>query len=411
MERVDVGDSGRETRPDEPLQLEGPAALLPMELVEEIRRDNQFLEVELQRQKRRQADQELRRHAEAIAQHYCVFLNKWEPQKRQGDSVQSSPHDPVSRKNLSDPVLLGFELFLYKLCSEQEVWTHLLTQSIEAQRQLRGWTEDQEGRVLFFLQSTLRNQSCYVRMLEQVESVGELEKCKLVPIEEETSRAHFRSLLEQAYIINVALETLRYDRTKLVEALSRLALVWCTWNLESEYKFRQNEVLLVMSVLIYHTVNHIEKNKRHFSDATLLQFEEPCEFFLLLLHCVEWPRNWKQPLIQKINLLFSSVQGVVEVYLSRDRRHSGSSLLTSHGTVSGMSAEEMREVVSQHRFTRKQQPSLAQWKAECPEPGQLFYEQHRELYQWVMHNDETIAGDYVVSMAKALDPSDVDIQN
>ena len=37
------------------------------------------------------------------------------------------------------------------------MWSFLVSQSIEAQRTIRVWKEQDEGRILFFLQNTLRS--------------------------------------------------------------------------------------------------------------------------------------------------------------------------------------------------------------------------------------------------------------
>merc|ERR1719188_391201 len=116
--------------------------------------------------------------------------------------------------------------------------------------------------------------------------------------------AQYNVVLVQAYIIDEALELLKKNRAELVRCVGMLAYVWARWNLEADDKFRQNEVLLIMSALIYNTVNVLERSKRKMPDETLAIFQPACEFFLLLLHAVEWPKTWKAPLIGRVQAMF-----------------------------------------------------------------------------------------------------------
>lgn len=368
----------------------GPEAALPPDLLEDIRRDNEELKVELGRREERMADQLLRRHAEAIFQHYAGLLHQWEPLKRLGDAA-GSPHDQKARKYLNDPALLRFELFIYRRFGEQEVWTFLLAQSIEAQRAERTWVEEDEGRVLFYLGHAIRNQRCYSSMLRERSGEKHAVEAELLPLDMAKLTGQYNVALIQAHIVDEALQTLRSDRLLLVEAVSMLALIWARWNLEAEDKFRQNEVLLVMSALIFNVINSLERerHRRGSADIWLAGFRPACEYFLLLLYAVEWPKNWKTPLIQRIQCLFPTLgsspgYGATRVLSLTDFQH--------------LSVAEQKEAILQHPLTQDQ----ARWESfeeRRPEPGHDFFERHRVLYGWVMQSDEEIANDYVISKA------------
>merc|ERR1712064_124533 len=105
--------------------------------------------------------------------------------------------------------------------------------------------------------------------------------------------AKYKLVLTQAFLVDEALALLKDDHSMLVKAVGMLAFVWANWSLDTEDKFRQNEVLLVMSTLIYNTVNMLERHKPSLSEAALKSFVPSAEYFLLLLSAVEWPKSWK----------------------------------------------------------------------------------------------------------------------
>jgi hypothetical protein len=329
----------------------------------------------------RQVDQELRQHAEAIFQDYAGLLYKWEPLKKTGDR-NGNPHDPNMRKFLHDPALLSFQLFLYRLHGEQEVWTYLLTQSIDSQRQVRKWTSEEEGRVLYFLSHTLKSQKCYASMLVEMTPFSQRTRCELQPMDLVKRQAQYKIVLLQAHIIDEALQALKDDGTQLVNTVGRLAFVWARWNLEAEDKFRQNEVLLIMSTLIYNTINflHRHRDQRTLSEAQLATFLPTCEYFLLLLFAVEWPNTWKGPLITRIQTLFPQ--------LSQGKTASSRELV-------------QKDVILQHNLTQARD-KLENYEASCPEAGQDFFDRHRLLYSWLMQSDEVVSREYVVSLAPSL---------
>jgi len=361
--------------------------MLPPQLLQEIRSDNEVVREEQAQREGRLAEQELRCHAEAIFQHYAGLVHRWAPLKRIGDN-RGDPHDPVARNNLNDPALMKFELFLYRLHGEQEVLTALLTQSIEAQRAIRQWAPDDEGRVLYILAGSLRNQKCYVSMLrESPDCPG---RCELVPLDMAKLSAKYNIVLTQAYVVDEVLQALKEDKARLVKAIGMLALLWARWNLQAEDALRQNEVLLIMSALIYNTVTALDKLRRSLSDSALASFQPVCEYFLLLLLSVEWPKHWKSPLILRIQGLFPQIGA--SMGLSKD----AAGQLQHH-----LSLAEQKEAVLHHALTE----TPARWEAyelQRPEPGQEFFDRHRSLYSWVMQNDEAIAHEFVVSHAPAV---------
>lgn len=274
---------------------------------------------------------------------------------------------------------------MYRLHGEHDVWTHFLTQSIEAQRTVRQWTAEDEGRILYFLRSTLLSQKCYTSMLhENLGGARHQWQCELVPLDMSKLTAQYNVILVQAYIVDEALQTIKDDSAQLVKAIGILAFVWAHWNLEAEDKFRQNEVLLVMSTLIYNTVHSIEKGKRNQPEVLLTPFQSAFEYFTLLLISVEWPKSWKEPLRAKINTLFPQIRA---------------------GGREGAVQKEQKDAVLEHPLTQAYL-RLESYETSRPEPGQDFFSRHRALYSWVMKSDESIAFEYVQSQAPGLLNSD-----
>jgi len=66
----------------------------------------------------------------------------------------------------------------------------------------------------------------------------------------------YNQVLIQAFIIDEAIRAVKEDRSQLVKTIGMLALLWATWNLEFDDKFRQTEVLLIMSALILALLAH-----------------------------------------------------------------------------------------------------------------------------------------------------------
>jgi len=362
-------------------KLAGAEASLPPKLLAEIRCDNSSFKEENSLWAENHAERELRQHAEAIFQHYAGLIHRWEPMKRKGDAA-GNPCDANRQKYLYDPALLQFELFLYRLHREQEVWTYLIMQSIDEQRKARQWRVEDEGFILNFLAETLRAQKCYASMLKE-QLGGPQPQCELVPLDLPKLTAQYNNVLLQAHIVDEALHLVKSDPSRLVDTIGALALVWARWNLEVEDKFRQNEVLLVMSTLIFNTVNVLERHRRDLSDECLAVFQPACEYFVLLLHAVEWPKNWKVPLVQRVQGLFP------EIVLAANKLSGG-----THQVV-------QKEQILAHPKTQAQ----AHWESyevQCLQPSQEFFERHRSLYAWVMQRDEAIAQEFVITQAPKL---------
>jgi len=364
---------------------------LPPELIREIHLDNEALRKEQLQREAQLADKELRRHAEAIFQYYAGRLHNWEPLKRTGDNA-GNPHDNSSRKYLNDPALIRFELFLYRMHAEHEVWTYFLTQSIDAQRKVREWAEEDEGRILFFVAGTLRHHKRYASMLREKTgpSSRHAAECELVPLNMAKLELQYNQVLTQAFIIDEAIRALKEDRTQLVKTIGMLALLWAKWNLEVDDRFRQNEVLLVMSALIYNTIGALEKSKSRIPDASLTIFQPACEYFMLLLLAVEWPKSWKAPVIARTEKLFPQLVPSMSKQWGKEALARDSSGCLQHP----LPLAEQKTAILQHPFTQAN-ADLDNFEAQRPEPSQEFFDSHRNLYGWVMQNDEAIAQEFV----------------
>lgn len=379
----------------------------PREVLEEILRDNVAFRSEQRMREVLLADRELKCHAEAIFQHYAGLVHtEWEPLKRVGDSAGSA-YDTTGRKFLQDGALQCFELFLYRLHGEKEVWTLLVERSVEAQRKVRQWSAEDEGRVLWHLSNVLRGHNCRTAMLKEKTcalptsadqpAANAKPQCELHPLDMAKLSAQYNVILVQAHAVDQALQALKDDRGNLLKVIGMLAHIWGRWNLELEDKFRQNEVLLMMSALIFNVVGALEKGRRITPEVPIATFEPACAYFLLLIHAVEWPKHWKQPIIGRIQLLFPQAANQLPA-----RARSA----VSDGAGSPMGAqvelkEEMKEAVMNHPCTL----SLVNWESlelERPEPGPEFFDRHRTLYSWCMSTDEAIAQEYVMLQAPAL---------
>mmetsp|Transcript_32082 Transcript_32082/g.73304 ORF Transcript_32082/g.73304 Transcript_32082/m.73304 type:complete len:1074 (-) Transcript_32082:40-3261(-) len=372
----DVADA-QASAPEAMAYIEQVQAILPEKLKKAIADDNLLLVQEQRQRQERLAEQQLRQHAEAIFQSYAGLLYKWDQSKRHCDSGGNA-HDVVARKKMHDGALLSLECFLYRCYEEREVWTYLLTQSIDVQRKERKWKPAVEGQVFYFLSAILRSRKCYASMLRELPSE---KKAELLPIELESMQQKFRLLRTQVYVIDEAISALQKDARALLDSIGSLAYIWAQFDLEADDKFRQNEILLIMSALIFHTVNHVESVRRPDVTATrenyLSMFESSFEYFLLLLHAVEWPSNWKQPLIVRISTLFPTLPGA--------------------GHRAGAMPGASKEMVAAHRFTTVN-PSWEEYEKLTPPEGNALFERHRGLYAWVMEHEEAVTLRYVQEM-------------
>ena len=55
---------------------------------------------------------------------------------------------------------MSIELFLYKSGGEPDVFHYLVKKSLDAQRGIRCWQQEDEGRILFYFAEILRSQDC-----------------------------------------------------------------------------------------------------------------------------------------------------------------------------------------------------------------------------------------------------------
>jgi len=393
--------------------------LMPPRLLRDIHSDNVVLRREAGSWEEQLVQRGLRRHAEAVFQHYAGLMHRWEPQKRIGDAA-GNPHDTSGRKQLNDPALMCFDLFLYRLHGEQEVWAYLVAKSLEAQRPVRNWSPEDEGQVLYFLAATLRSQDCYAKMLVEMDPVTEdtgalIREAEMVPMDMVQLSAQYDKVLVTAHILDSALQNMKsaYDKapkllpavlsgerhreasgaapvqSQLPHSVGLLARLWATWNLEAEYKFRQNEVLLVMSVLIYNTVDVIEKNLKTLPEKRLESLRETCEYFFVLLHCVEWPKSWKAPLQGRIQTLFPKApQALQNAILPVLQEKARTVLLPA----------EQKQMVLLQPLSLAEPRSIEDFQNTRPEPSQEFFESHRTLFSWVMQNDEALARHLVLGV-------------
>ncbi|CAK0855956.1 unnamed protein product [Prorocentrum cordatum] len=183
-----------------------------------------------------------------------------------------------------------------------------------------------------------------------------------------------------------------------------LALVWARWGLEGggqhEDTLRHNEVLLLMSSLIYNTVSALEKVRRAPSHrelpaegVSLDVFQGPFEYFLLLLSGVEWPKHYKDDLCGRIQSLFPTISASTS---SRSPSARGAS--PSEVPVKG----SLKEMILNHPLTQDQDDVLVDLEQKTPEPGQELFDRHRSLYQWAMQNTEALGQDFVLSRLPSL---------
>jgi len=239
-----------------------------------------------------------------------------------------------------------------------------------------------------------------------------LDTCELVPLESAKLSVQFNLVLFQAHLVDRALQHLKNDRGHLLETIGTLALVWSRWDLQErgqeEDTFRHNEVLLLMSTLMYNTVGALEKVRRASARGNLTAEEIPwdsfrnlSEYFLLLLSGVEWPKQYKDDLGRRIQSLFPAVSPSTSSRISESREASSeeaSARAHSHGAREGWPSQEGRVklAILNHPLTQDQN-MLADMEQERPEPGHEFFVRHRSLYQWAMQNDEAIGQEFVLS--------------
>lgn len=320
-----------------------------------------------------------------------------------------NPHDKCNHTKLNDPALVSFELFLYRsFGGEQEVWTYLLTQSVEAQRAARKWSPEDEGYVLHFLGNVLKSQDCFHKMLrpkplpDATGPAWRRMQSDLLKIDMSLLSAAYHKVLLTAHIADEALSLLKRDASQLPRSLGMLAMMWAKSSLESLYPFRQNEVLLAMSVLIYSTVSIVEKaNQTIMKEKSLAMFRELFEFFYLLLRAVEWPAHWKLPLQDRVLALFPKAEESLKqavMQLLKERQMAQGQGVTP-GVGFSLSVAEQKQLVLKHKMAQLDHRSIDDFEGQCPEPGHEFFERHRGLLSWVMSDHETVTKDFILQAA------------
>eukprot|EP00930_Biecheleria_cincta_P003478 TRINITY_DN104414_c0_g1_i1.p1 TRINITY_DN104414_c0_g1~~TRINITY_DN104414_c0_g1_i1.p1 ORF type:complete len:1062 (+),score=252.69 TRINITY_DN104414_c0_g1_i1:36-3188(+) len=388
--------------------VEGISSQIPEELLNAIRADNEVLHREQGSHQEQCEALELRRHAEAISQHYGLLLHKWEPQKRMGNQA-GNPHDKCNHTKLNDPALVSFELFLYRLFQgEQEVWTYLLTQSVEAQRVARKWSPEDEGYVLHFLGTILKSQDCFHKMLRPKslpDATGPAWRrmsSDLLKIDMALLSAAYNNVLVTAHVADEAVSLLKRDAGQLPRCLGMLAMMWSRCNLDTLYPYRQNEVLLAMSVIIYSTVGIVEKaNQTFMKEKSLAMFRELFEFFYLLLRAVEWPGHWKVPLQERVLALFPKTEESLKhgVMLLLKERQQAQAQGVTPGVGFSLSVAEQKQLVFKHKMAQLDHRSIQDFEGQRPEPGREFFERHRGLLSWIMTDHETVAKEFILQTA------------
>jgi hypothetical protein len=225
--------------------------------------------------------------------------------------------------------------------------------------------------------------------------------CELVPLEQAKLSVHFNLVLFQAHLVDKALQHLKDNRGHLLETIGMLALVWSRWDLEERGKhedaLRHNEVLLLMSSLMYNTVGALEKVRRASARGKLPadgmipfdSFRNPLEYFLLLLSGVEWPKHYKDELAKRIQILFPRISPSTSSRISESTEALSPREAPSE-------ERRLKEAILNHPLTQDHNV-LANLEQEKPEPGHEFFDRHRSLYQWAMQNDEAIGQDFVMS--------------
>jgi hypothetical protein len=208
----------------------------------------------------------------------------------------------------------------------------------------------------------------------------------------------YQQCLLQAHIIDEGIQALKDDGTQLVASIGAFAFVWARWNLEGDDKFRQNEVLLIMSTLLYNTINGLEiKRKENSLQASELQlFLETCEYFMLLLMAVEWPGSWKTPLMQRIGILFPQLR-----VLTMGERPKDDPYAIRIQQFNALHPDAKKDHILKHPYTKALE-RLKHCENTCLAAGEEFFNRHKTLYGWVMNCNEAIANDFFKSTAPSL---------
>jgi hypothetical protein len=174
----------------------------------------------------------------------------------------------------------------------------------------------------------------------------------------------------------------------LPRAIGLLSLLWAHYNLDMDYRFRHNEVLLVLSSLMYNTVTCIEQD-----ELSRSAFRELGEYFFIVLHCVEWPRGWKTPLQNRIKAMFPQCQDLLDLELANilkaRAQREGASGVTPTATFA-----DQKQLVRQRSLLFTDGKTVEDFE-DHPPPGDTFFERHRSLWSWTMTNEKVLAQEFV----------------
>lgn len=307
-----------------------------------------------------------RHHAEATFQHFARLVYRFEPVKALADAPRFGAYD-VS--------LLSFEGFLYKSEGEEPLLKHLLSTSLRLQRERYGWPPEEEGPILTVLKDILTEHRVPTSMFQQ--ACDRRAATRLILLNETSLKADFEVILSHARLVTRSLQVLKEDRSQVVWVVGRLAHLWATADLQARDKFRQNEVLMIMSQLISTTLGSIEAHKAEFlqKPGPIMDF---LAYFYDLLRAVEWPAGWKKGLLKTIRELHPNCQGA-------DRPISKQVIRDNPMTIDVHNIDG----VSGHS------------EAGQPEAGDVFFNTHRALYQWVQESSEEIAEEFVSIVLQA----------
>ena len=174
----------------------------------------------------------------------------------------------------------------------------------------------------------------------------------------------------------------------LARAIGLLALLWAHYNLDIDYRFRHNEVLLVLSSLMYNTVSYIEE----LPVSARVAFRDLCEYFYMVLHCVEWPKGWKIPLQNRIKAMFPHAQEHLDTALTAALKERAERE-GSPGALMATSADQ-KQMVRQRSLKYTDGKSIEDFQ-EHPAAGEAFFERHKSLWLWATTNEKVLAQEFV----------------
>lgn len=175
----------------------------------------------------------------------------------------------------------------------------------------------------------------------------------------------------------------------LARSIGLLSLLWAHYNLDTDYRFRHNEVLLVLSSLMFNTVSSIEL----LNASTQAAFRELCEYFYIVLHCVEWPKGWKLPLQNRIKTMFPHAQSLLDAEMAQVLKERAEKE-GAPGVTPMINSADQKQLVRQRSLMHLDGKSVDDFR-EHPPAGEAFFERHRSLWLWTMSNEKVLAQEFV----------------